>query len=73
MGAFVILHLVKNILAKTSKECVFGICIPCFIVYLIFLSPTRLVGSLGFEKPYVETLNDPIYMAIRYASIQIFQ
>jgi len=45
MGVFVVRDMVEHILAKASKEGVFGLCIPSFIVNLI---TNKVCGILRF-------------------------
>jgi hypothetical protein len=43
MGVFVVLHMVKDILAKASKKSVSSLCIPLLIVNLITLKVGRIL------------------------------
>ena len=43
MGIFVVPHMVKNVLAKDSKEGVYSICIPLLVVNLIALEVSGIL------------------------------
>jgi len=43
MGGFVVPHAVEHLLAKASKDVVFGLCIP-LLVFLLYWSKSGVLG-----------------------------